>query len=238
MCKPTGHCPETRHGPGRARRAREFSQFFVLSAIRGPRAFIYGRRTRYPPPGYVVCADSCVTTDPDPRASNVNPSCAHNTYHNRPKPGSTHTWIAHMDGHSRLTPSLTDTLYSGLISFECSERRRFLSLFLFISLVSSGRCRTSGSGLLLPSLLTYLLAAGGCRLAQIRAPQVKREMGSPPVTLSFIRPSLLAGTSIITACWDDACWSKPLTDWWSKHRLPGHCLHREARVPDVRAGLP
>ena len=137
-----------------------------------------------------------------------------------------------------LTPSLTETLYSGLISFECSERRRFLSLFLFISSVSSGRCRTSGSGLLLPSLLTYLLAAGGCRLAQIRAPQVKREMGSPPVTLSFIRPSLLAGASIITACWDDACWSKPLTDWWSKHRLPGHCLHREARVPDVRAGLP
>jgi len=132
MCKPTGHCPETRHGPGRARRAREFSQFLVLSAIRGPRAFIYGRRTRYPPPGYVVCADSCVTTDPDPRASNVNPSCAHNTYHNRPKPGSTHTWIAHMDGHSRLTPSLTDTLYSGLISFECSERRRFLSLSLHL----------------------------------------------------------------------------------------------------------
>ena len=119
------------------------------------------------------------------------------------------------------TPSLTDTLYSGLISFECSERRRFLSLFLFISLVSSGRCRTSGSGLLLPSLLTYLLAAGGCRLAQIRAPQVKREMGSPPVTLSFTRPSLLAGANIITACWDDACWSKPLTDWRSKHRLPG-----------------
>ena len=60
-------------------------------------------------------------------------------------------------------------------------------------------------------------------------------MGSPPVTLSFTRPSLLAGANIITACWDDACWSKPLTDWRSKHRLPG--LHREARVPDAR-GLP
>ena len=134
-----------------------------------------------------------------------------------------------MDGHT--THSKTHS--TRVFSFECSGRCRSLSFFL---LVSSGRCRTSGSGLLLPSLLTYLLAAGGCRLAQIRAPKVKREMGSPPVTLSFTRPSLLAGANIITACWDDACWSKPLTDWRSKHRLPG--LHREARVPDVRAGLP
>ena len=88
-----------------------------------------------------------------------------------------------MDGH---TPLHSQTHSTRVFSFECSERCRFHSLFLFISSVSSGRCRTSGSGLLLPSLLTYLLAAGECRLAQTRAPQVKREMGS----LWALHPSL------------------------------------------------
>merc|ERR1711924_179435 len=64
------------------------------------------------------------------------------------------------------------TLYSGLL---------FLSLHLFS--VSSGRCRTSGCGLLLPSLLTYLLVPADVGWRRSRASGREREMGSPPVTI-------------------------------------------------------
>ena len=82
-----------------------------------------------------------------------------------------------MDGHTQ--PLHSQTHSTRVLSLSSALSGADFSLFLFISLVSSGRCRTSGSGLLLPSLLTYLLAAGGCRLAQIRAPQVQTR--APPV---------------------------------------------------------
>ena len=111
-----------------------------------------------------------------------------------------------MDGHTQ--PLHSQTHSTRVLSLSSALSGADFSLFLFISLVSSGRCRTSGSGLLLPSLLTYLLAAGACRLAQIRAPQVKRERWAlhpslchSPAPHCLLEPtsSLLAGMMLAGA---------------------------------------